>query len=1347
MTGARQLGGGTQKAIWKSVLLLALVGALTLAGLVWFLNTQSFQLMARRRVVAVLEGMSGGKVEIGAFQVRPFRLQIEIGNLTIHGNEPSGEIPYAHIDHVSARLKLISLARSAFGFRFLILDRPSVHIIVNPDGTTNQPEPQRTQSGKQRPIKELFSFSISRLEVRNGQAIWNNEMFPLNFAADNISSSLRYSLLHRRYHGTIAVGKASTRIKELPPLEWKAEAEFAISRKVLDVRSLKIDSANSWVKATGQVEDFLNPKILGTYTATVDLAQIGLLPFQVRYGLLEVKGRGDWTAHTFSSLGKFNLKNLEWRNHEAHFTNAGVSAQFSLNPKKLALWDIDGHLLGGAIGGEGQVANWLANASARVQVDKNNEPQNGSLRLRLKGVSITEVMAMLSTPARPFSHMRLVGTGSGTLDAKWKGKLQNAEIETALEVAAPLHPEPGQLPLNARTRLIYRLAQRELAVLDFNAFTPATEVRAAGTLSSSAELKLLVNTSDLGEWQPVLFAVGYKNQIPVKLHGRALFTGTATGRLSDIEFSGDLRSQGFDLIIPATTHAPEKEVRWDSLSAEVQLSPHVFAAKNGLLRHGEAVLTFNLRASLEDREFNERSPFTASVIVRHGDIAQILGLAGYNYPATGVADFSLNAGGTRIEPQGEGRLQLTNAAIHGYAVQKATSAISLSGYKVSFTGIDLKHHDAQMTGDLSYEFGSTTFNFNLQGKNFDLLEIPQLRDNRFKTAGRVDFEVSKAGTLQNPVITANVQLRDVTVDQGRAGDMLLEAHTDGAMLRLTGHSRFGQSGPEGAVVDLDGTVDPHGDWISNLSLNLGNFPIGPLLHTYLPGRFTGLSGVTGRVQLQGPVRRPRDLNISATLSEVHGEIENVKIHNDGTVRFAVANQNLRVEQAHLVGESTDITVSGTIQLTEPRQLELHAQGGVNLKFLQGINPDFTSSGMLTADVTLSGTMGQPVVQGRAQVVAAAISYEDLPSGLSDVNGTVIFNQNRLQIESLTARVGGGLMTFSGYATSYNRQLNFDVRLQQRDVRLRYPPGISSTSTADLHLAGTPAASTLSGDIIVTKLAMTPGFDFGAYLARSAQASSLPQTNPLLNRVRLDVHISTLPELQMQTAVVRLSGDADLHLRGTAAKPVLLGRADVIEGEAHFNGSKYRLERGAVNFVSPVTTTPVLDLQAATHVRDYDITINLNGEIDKLNVTYRSEPPLPTADIIGLLAFGQASGQSAQLQQTGRTQFSGEASNAIISEALNATVSNRVQRLFGASRIKIDPQGLSTETTPTQTGPAVIIEQQVADNVTLTYSTSVSQASQQIIQGVYNLTRNVSIVAIRDQTGVVSLDLRIRRRKR
>ena len=378
--------------------------------------------------------------------------------------------------------------------------------------------------------------------------------------------------------------------------------------------------------------------------------------------------------------------------------------------------------------------------------------------------------------------------------------------------------------------------------------------------------------------------------------------------------------------------------------------------------------------------------------------------------------------------------------------------------------------------------------------------------------------------------------------------------------------------------------------------------------------------------------------------------------------------------------------------------------------------------------------------------STAISHNDFPSGLSDLNGVLLFDRNQIQIQSLSGTTGGGAIALTGTASYQAGQFLLDLGATAHGVRLRYPAGVSSTANADLRLTGTSNSALLSGDVTVTKLAVTPGFDFGAYMESSKRSVVFTQSDSLESRLRLDVHVTTTPELQMQTAVARLSGDADLRMRGTAERPVILGRTEVLEGDISFNGTKYHLERGDVTFANPAKTQPIVDLQATTRVRDYDITIRIRGDAtapNGLKATWQSEPSLPENDVIALLALGRTQEEAAAAQQSGNSlAFGGEASNLLINEALNSTVNSRLQKLFGASRIKIDPQGLATETNIVR-GPQLTIEQQVASNITLTYSTNVSVSSQQIIQGEYNITRNISIVALRDQNGVVSFDLRIR----
>src|SRR5260370_35005120 len=123
------------------------------------------------------------------------------------------------------------------------------------------------------------------------------------------------------------------------------------------------------------------------------------------------------------------------------------------------------------------------------------------------------------------------------------------------------------------------------------------------------------------------------------------------------------------------------------------------------------------------------------------------------------------------------------------------------------------------------------------------------------------------------------------------------------------------------------------------------------------------------------------------------------------------------------------------------------------------------------------------------------------------------------MEGVGARPGGGMIAFRGNADLTGKQINFDLTASAGAVRLRYPPGVSSTADADLHWSGSSSGSLLSGDITITKLGFTPGFDFGAYLERSAQVSGLPQTHQGLNNIRLDLHVFTTQERQMKSGGV------------------------------------------------------------------------------------------------------------------------------------------------------------------------------------------------------------------------------------
>jgi translocation and assembly module TamB len=469
-------------------------------------------------------------------------------------------------------------------------------------------------------------------------------------------------------------------------------------------------------------------------------------------------------------------------------------------------------------------------------------------------------------------------------------------------------------------------------------------------------------------------------------------------------------------------------------------------------------------------------------------------------------------------------------------------------------------------------------------------------------------------------------------------------------------------------------------------------------------------------------------------------VETVILHNSGNIIASYRDGTATLESFRLVGDETDLTSSGTMHLTGGQEIRMRADGQLNLKLLQSFNSEIVSYGRTVIGVRVGGTINDPALRGRITIDHAGVSYVDLPNGLSDLNGTLVFNENRLQVEKLTAHTGGGDLAIGGFIT-YGRNVSFNLTATGKDVRIRYPEGVSANADADLRLAGTLQNATLSGEVIVNKFGLNPRFDFAYYLTRK-QLPATPNPDSPLNNLHFDVRVVSTPELQVQTSLAKITGDVDLRLRGNALRPVVLGRISIVEGDITFNGTKYRLDRGDIVFTNPTKIEPVLDLEASARVSDYDISIGLHGTTEKLNTTYRSDPPLPTADVFALLAFGRTTDQAYTAPQS--SAFTESASSAVLGSALNAAVSSRVQKLFGASRIKIDPEVGGAENNP---NARITVEQQVSGNITLTYITNLAQSAQQVIQFQYNVNRNVSIVGVRDEYGVVGFEVQIRQRRR
>jgi translocation and assembly module TamB len=1312
-------------------LLRAIAGALVLAafiGAAWFLRSAAFREWVRGRVVARLEAATGGRVEMRDFHWRLAQLHFTAAAVTIHGLEGPGQAPYFHADRIVFDAKVLSLVRQEIGLRSLEVDRPVLHIITYPDGRTNQPAPRAALSGKD--LERLFALEVDKAEIRGGVLLFNDRAIPLDVSADDVSAAMTYVPAARRYDGTLNVARLRTAYRDFGPVDAAAAAEFSLADNRLEMKSLRLSSGQLQLEAAGQVVDFASPRAEFRYHGSLNLpeaAAAARLP-QIRRGTAQVEGSGTYAAGDYRTAGKVALRDVEYRDQNVRVAALNGGAEFTADKTTLSLPHLFGSIFSGTISGSAEIRNWRG------------EQQEGALRLRAANIPVSALAGAIPRQSAAVAALRPAGTVSGPLEMTWRGSPARASTAFSLVVTPPARIAPGEMPLAGTMRGEYFPAGGRLRLQDFNLTAGSAHITATGALAVRAQLAITLNIGNLRDLYALLQAANVPLALPHGLEGGGTFTGTVGGRLSAPEIAGHVALANLTAPRPLLALGPARNAgvaHFDSFTADVRYSPSQAAITHALLRRGGEEANFSVTATLDHGRLHDTGAITASGRVRNFSLAEAQALLGFEYPLTGVLDATAQLGGTRGEPRGSGTLAITRATLYGEPVQSANADFVVAGHEMQAGNIVIAHNGARVTGSAAYDVRSTAFRFAITGSSFDLAQVRQLQTPRLALGGVLSFTARGSGTREAPVIDADMRVRNLLMNGEAAGDLEATAATSGGVMRVSGRSSSGS-------LRFDGAIAMHDRFPANFKLTLDRLDADPLLNLALRGHLAGRSSLAGVVTISGPLRTPRLLTLRGDISEFEASVKQLRIRNDGPLRFSVENEVLTLDQFRLAGEDTRLGATGEIQLTGNRTLNVRADGHVQLKLLETFNSDLHASGTADFAVAARGTLSRPALVGRATLANGAVTHINFPNGLSNMNGTLLFNQDRMQIQSLSATSGGGKLTFSGFVT-YGNGVAFNVTAAAAGVRLRYPQGMSSTVDGNLHLTGSPAGATLGGAVSLLRFNLSPDFDIATVMVRARNTPDVANPSSALNKLRLDLRVTSNPDLQVSTTMAKLSGDVDLAVRGTTARPVLLGRINVTEGQVTFNGATYQIDRGDIAFSSPVRIEPVVDMEMTTRVRDYDITLGFHGPVDHMSMTYRSDPPVPTTDIISLLAFGTTREEAAMTTGPNPT-FTESASSAILGQALSEAQNSRVQRLFGASRVKIAPETTGAETNP---NARVTIEQQVSNNFTITYITDLthSASQQQIVQVEYNYSRNLSIVGSRDQYGIVSFDVRIRQRKK
>lgn len=1416
---------------------LLVVLALVVGGFAWYASTAGFQNRVRREVISTLEKATGGRVELAGFHWRLLHLEIEADNLTIHGLEAPAEVPYAHIDRLFIRAKIISLFQAKIGLNYLGAERPVVHLIVYPDGTTNQPTPKTQSTSNKSPVDTFFDLAIDHAEIDTGRAIVNDRVIPLDMSANDLGVTLSYVPARDHYLANLHVADVSTERGHLPTVHSNLSLALDMGRNTANLSSLQLQTGPDTLQASGSVNNFNDPQFALRAGGRVDLRTVEALTAIAGLdgGVVDLNLAGQGNARKFSLTGYAKAAGVAYSMPGADLSGLDAATAISVTDQEIALTQLKAHLApGGTLSGELHLVNWMppptaavpgrastttaaakpgrtANASSTA-AGTQGPPQKGTIRVQIRDLKLETVMRIVA-PKR-YQDLGFDTAANGKVAVDWVGSAADLTTSALIRLAPPRPASPSQVPLTGLVDAEYFNRGGRVHITQLDIQTPGTHAHVQGELgvypvAQSSALQADLTTDNLGEFNRTLIALGLTTNgkagvqaIPVLLHGPAAFHGTVTGTIADPDVKGHLTASNFDTTFfappgasgsaathsatagvpaggttpsnsgtPATTplesgavlpptavtakspavspiNPPQsapglQNIHWDKLDAEAEYSPLSIAVGAATLTRGATVIHASGQVhphvlSAKKSTFDEHSALNALVSVQNLSLADALTMAGSTLPVTGTANLQAQATGTLGNLRGSGSLGVQGGAIYGEPYHSLNAQLNFAGQEVGATSLTFLQNGGKLTGDGGYDLTSKAFHFNAQGSGFELAHIQQLQSPKTAMAGSLTFTAHGSGTATAPVVDADLHLNNLMVAGQPAGSLQANARTERNTLYLTLNSTL-----KAATLRADAQTQLTGDYPTTAHLTLTQLDVAPLLKAYKVDTVSGPSLIGATATVQGPLKQPKNMNGDLTLNKFSLALGGVPLQSDGPLHVQLQNGVVHLDPLHITGGDTDLRAQGSMNVLQAaHELTIQASGAVNMKLLQTINPDVTSSGHVDFSVSGSGPMQKPDLTGQVKFTNVAVALQDVPNGVSQMNGTLAFDQDRLEVQNLTATTGGGKLKLAGYLT-YQQGIFADLTASGKDVRVRYE-GITSVADANLRLQGAQSNLLLSGNILLTRFTINPDLDLAGLTSSSGGVAPPPDSSAPSNHVRLDVHVTSSPELDFQNSYAKLAGDVDMRIGGTVATPSVLGHISVTDGSATFAGTKYQLQRGDIYFTNPVTIDPVLDLDATAHVEDYDVTIGLHGTPSKLSFTYRSEPPLPQGDIFALLALGRTQEEqqiySNQQQQAGVNSTA----DALLGGALNATVSSRIQKLFGGGNVKIDPTFVGTLGNSTA---RITVEQQVSSNATLTYATNVNSTSEQLIQGQVDLNRNVSLVALRDESGVFSIVVKVHKRAR
>ncbi len=377
----------------------------------------------------------------------------------------------------------------------------------------------------------------------------------------------------------------------------------------------------------------------------------------------------------------------------------------------------------------------------------------------------------------------------------------------------------------------------------------------------------------------------------------------------------------------------------------------------------------------------------------------------------------------------------------------------------------------------------------------------------------------------------------------------------------------------------------------------------------------------GKVTMDTSDEITYDIPLSGSYLQI--DLENKLLKGQGEV--PAINENFKPVVINL-------EVSGIENLTNPLD-ELGIQGaltagGDDLSILSLVAPELeTLKGRFDIDLKVSGTMLEPIVQGRADIFDASYDMIDLGIGISDINlmGTNL-SENKYEITGRLQSGEGMIQARANITQITDQGLEIRADLTGENFELLNLPEVWAVVSPDIHSILTlndqyynGEVSVISGIIDLDEAAATSTLSADEIVDGK---KTNDKVNPVNQHINVKVMLGDNIEIKGMGISGKLSGNLNLSNINTNNILVADGEIVINNGRYAAYGQELSIDEGRIIYNKVSLNNPTLSLTTTRIVDDITVGLRVRGYLSSLDITLFSSSNLPQEEILSYIVFGR-----------------------------------------------------------------------------------------------------------------------------